>query len=188
MKEHPILFSTPMVQAILAVSAPFSSICHRKTMTRRVIRNPESYSNIRECEFCCPYGVAGDRLWVRETWKRDTLAQHAGYIYKADCDEKKAKDYQGFWKPSIFMPRHASRINLQIEKIRVEQLQEISDGDAEKEAIKRNHSVHWPDGDPGYMDDVMRRNFAATWDTINGKKHPWKSNPWVWVIEFKRIT
>jgi hypothetical protein len=186
MKEYPILFSTQMVKAILE---------GRKTMTRRVVKpQPEAkYSNgdwyadrynhtddwcfwgERDTEvrnicglplFRCPYGQTGDRLWVRETFVPDARGKP---IYRADCDSGVIA-----WKPSIFMPRNFSRITLEITNVRVERLQSITAMDATKE------------GSYLATDKDDERGFVNLWDSINGKTYPWASNPWVWVIEFKR--
>lgn len=162
MNEHPIIFSTEMVRAILD---------GRKTMTRRVINHPERYEHIRECDFCCPYGQVGDKLWVRESFliKHDYKTPKGFPYYKTNfCDDKITK-----WKPSIFMPRWASRITLEITGIRVERLQEISEQDAKDEGIC-------------FYDDNAVDVFRELWDSINAKRgYSWESNPFVWVIEFK---
>jgi hypothetical protein len=90
------------------------------------------------------------------------------------------------WRPSIFMPRWASRITLEITSVRVERLGEITEEDAEKEGIELKGYKKWrpPDTEIPY---TRRDHFEALWDSINGKKHPWASSPWVWVIEFKRV-
>lgn len=129
----------------------------------------------------CPQGRIGDKLWVRETWTR---SQHLGDIfYKAT---------HGFevkipWKPSIHMRRVDSRINLLVVSVRVQRIQDISEQDAMAEGMKGDHSVKWPNGDPGTMQDVYRRHFLQVWDKINGKRMPWEKNPWVWAIEFRKL-
>jgi uncharacterized protein YhfF len=117
----------------------------------------------------CPYGQPGDRLWVRETWAK------AGEIgdeteYRADNDDPTA----GKWRPSIHMPRWASRITLEITAVRVERLQEISEADAMAEGVSdsANYSA--------------RDHFHRLWLEINGPES-WIKNPWVWIIEFKRV-
>lgn len=115
-----------------------------------------------------PYGLSGDRLWVRETW---SLADDDLW-YRADTDEPERIR----WKPSIFMPRWASRIMLEVVSVRVERLQNISEEDAEAEGI-----APWADG--GY-----RPAFHLLWNTINLKRgYPWSESPWVWVVEFRRV-
>mgnify|MGYP003896954981 CR=1 FL=1 len=178
----------PMVRATMAGA---------KTNTRRVVRTDHSrtvlYFNESDAlpqgagwyEFkggCwsylrCPYGVPGDRLWVRET-----LWRNGGYV--ADGPSKVKNDGK---VPAIFMPRWDGRITLEVTAVRVERLQDISEEDARAEGIEPRHNAKWPNGDPGYMHDVARRTFASGWDSINGKRAPWASNPWVWVVTFKRL-
>lgn len=130
----------------------------------------------------CPYGQVGDRLWVRETW-----AEQGGDIYyKADWGNNKPVNmfYDRIkWRSSRFMPRWASRINLEITGIRVERLQEISREDIAREGCP------WQRGD-GPWDDIenARRWFRELWDSLNGKRYPWSMNPWVWVVSFKEIS
>jgi hypothetical protein len=175
MKQHPILFSTPMVQAILD---------GRKTMTRRVMKvQPEAFCGgvMRPLLTTCPYGWIGDRLWVRETWQQ---GQRNGsdlvLFYKASHEKEVDEDIK--WKPSIFMPRWASRITLEITGVRVERLQEIKEKDAKAEGSPTlkgcQHTLK------GYR---YLLSFERLWDSINGKKYPWSSNPWVWVIKFKKL-
>lgn len=157
MKERPILFSGPMVRAIREA---------RKTQTRRVVKeiDPDEFVSSNEADnlaLCCPYGAVGDRLWVRETWQ----GNQGDIRYGADGDS--LHGYNG-WRPSIFMPRWASRITLEVTGVRVERVQEISEEDAQAEGV------------------AHRCDYKVVWDAINGKKYPWSSNPWVWVIEFKR--
>jgi len=210
--ERPILFSAPMVRAILD---------GRKTMTRRVMKRkfphgePEGNTTSLggwpvhfpdgtwENEWC-PYGFPGQRLWVRETfaevgcigWPIDKFE----YQYRADFSEGKWLGYADMcfekWKPSRFMPRAASRILLEITGVRVERLQDISEQDAIAEGVESFRPIPG-DGDPetlfaNYMN--KRRfsyrtaywSFASLWQSINGPES-WEQNPWVWVVEFKRI-
>jgi len=162
MKSRPILFSTDMVQAILA---------GKKTQTRRIVKSRHFLKN-------CPYGQPGDQLWVRETFKtvekpiRDSGSgaimayDTPEYIYKADKLPHIQKLIK--WKPSIFMPREASRITLEITDIRVEKLHNITEEDAIAEGFK----------------DITA--FGMKWVMLNGGPS-WEGNPWVWVIKFKRI-
>lgn len=129
------------------------------------------------CE--CPYGIPGDRLWVREAFLNNSLPGYDPvYFYRAD-DPEKPIDRQ--WKPSIFMPRTASRITLEITGIRAERVQDITSASAIAEGI-------------GVDDGQMREtpNFRELWDSINAKRakgiYAWVNNPWVWVIQFKQIT
>lgn len=205
-KFIPILFSTPMVQAILE---------GRKSMTRREVK-PEliqsencfhwnkwinqQYSNPE----CSPYGKVGDILWVRETslW---VMRDHAHdllegskdnnqIVYKASVNEdwfNYAKEkYNYKWKPSLFMPKDACRIFLKITNVRVERLADISPNDSIKEGIEVEGSNPW------YKDYIRNIDFypfanpwfsfRSLWISINGKDS-WNANPWVWVIEFKRV-
>jgi hypothetical protein len=199
MKEKPILFSTEMVRAILA---------GRKTQTRRVIKptketewllldnwadsyvkNPGNY--LAEA---CPYGTPGDRLWVRETHgiQLEPDKDHPkGYvIYRADLPDGASFAYEGggsAWRPSIFMPRWASRILLEITHIRVERVQEITPANCGAEGIDIPHPQN-----PN-IEEALKHlaayhyAFEKLWDSINAKRgYPWESNPWVWVIEFRR--
>ena len=154
----------------------------------------------------CPYGAPGDRLWVRETWHgsfmmdsepvRAITACHAeghkfGRVahYAADGNPCATA---GRARPSIHMPRSASRITLEVVSVRVERLQEISEEDAVAEGallfdgpdtFRDNagmQSLYFPG--MGYAQAAFR----DLWDSINAKRAPWESNPWVWVIEFRR--
>lgn len=195
MKEHPILFSGPMVKAILE---------GKKTVTRRVIkeiRNGWRDGTIIENEdrdyFTCPYGRPGDRLWVRETWaahlchddtkprdipyriymKNPSEHPHGASVYYAVLDNSWDWEDRGKIRPSIFMPRWASRINLEIISIGVERLQEITEDEAEKEGLCFDEQNQI----------TAREHFENLWNKINGKKHLWESNPYVWRIEFERV-
>lgn len=207
MKERPIIFSTPMVKAILE---------GRKTQTRRVVKpqpnathDGEPYwfsGGYRAWEYRsttdvlrkggnvlpCPYGKPGDRLWVRESgWERpertakmmregaDTWPRFA---YVADSwSEDDHADFKrwGFKRrPSIHMPRWASRITLEITAVRVERLNDISESDALAEgAIVPG----WPGA------ECAVDAFHEIWSTINGPS-AWSANPWVWVVVFQRVT
>ncbi|ROO33430.1 hypothetical protein [Pseudomonas sp. 7SR1] len=238
-KERPILFSAPMVRAILE---------GRKTVTRRAVKiQPRSKADIgsyglgqpfirhpdvtkRNPE--CPYGRPGDRLWVRETTEADEdtaecailsryVADHAPVLYSG-CEDP---EYNGTWahwdyprqsRPSIHMPRWASRILLEIIDVRVERLKDISDEQAQAEGCfftdygkQCFHGGHgWKDvGDcpavaghqqrEGWMWDKTtsheqclgsaRHAFGNLWNKVNGPD-AWDANPWVWVVEFKRVT
>ena len=135
--------------------------------------------NVWSPVFACPYGKPGDRLWVRESFRQ----MQDGIDYKADHEYR-----IGFtWKPSIHMFRKDSRITLEITNIRVERLREISEDNAKAEGV----SIGWyvrdtPDGEERVPTDFVS-GFRHAWDKINGKKHPWASNPWIWVIEFKKV-
>ena len=131
------------------------------------------------------YRVGGTRLWVRETWapidRTQSNAEGQPAWYRADQE----RDIVGFpWKPSIHMPRWASRITLEIVSVRVERLNGISRKDAAAEGIC------YPDGEPKpewyWNSNFPEQNFAGLWEAINGRGS-WQANPWVWVVEFKRI-
>jgi len=196
-KERPILFSAPMVRAILE---------GRKTMTRRVIPEalidkyydyddwcnsvmPSDVSCTREYEKQffgnrCKYGKAGDRLWVRETWARYNIEAHRHDIaYKATVPSDWPKE--GRWRPSIHMPRWASRINLEITGVRVERLNDISPFDCHQEGAASGE-VRWNGNTPVPVGSGVKDNFRNLWESINGEGS-WQANPFVWVIEFKRI-
>lgn len=205
MKERPILFSAPMVRAILEGI---------KTQTRRVItqknnphdfiggigdskndphnygfENPEVMGHfITLPEQRCPHGCIGDYLWVRETFAWLPSGMNADpkdgyYVYRADAPMNVK------WKPSIHMPRWVSRINLEITDVRIERLQDISEDDAMLEGVIGNKERHiWKDyKDVGGYHDTAKESFISLWTFINGDES-WKANPWVWVIEFERIT
>ena len=209
MKERPILFSAPMVRALLDGS---------KTQTRRPCKYP-IYANGFKFDghdfLChndylppsatlmdvkrggieyttsdhagwdseCPYGQPGDRLWVREAhwWFKDEPDHETGYFppkltaddveYRADGD-----DGRKVWRPSIHMPRWASRILLEVTGARLERLQDISHADAWLEGV----------GAPGTKYDFAEGIdlYRTLWESINGPES-WAANPWVWVVEFK---
>lgn len=209
MKERPILFSAQMVRAILDGS---------KTQTRRVIKNTGTYAiedhhgiitakrERAALATQCRYGQPGDRLWVRETWQGPLLEseeqedefRQSPDIYKKPgfcayraTDTLYAIDADGRelgWRPSIHMPRWASRILLEITGVRVERLADISKDDAMAEGI-----VIQPDGGFGLADSTHYNfsdptdSYCSLWESINGAGS-WFENPWVWVVEFKRVT
>lgn len=161
----------------------------------------------------CPYGKVGDRLWVREMWRvgmrEDPYWRYKGVQYKADelCPENEkdelpllvlpeARDMEvsPSWRPSIFMPRWASRITLEITDIRVERVQDITAKDATAEGVGRLFEIDVAfDGKftdiPFNMEEGLAvHQFARLWDSINSKRgYPWESNPWVWVLTFKVV-
>ncbi len=210
-KDRPILFSGAMVRAILD---------DRKTQTRRIVKpqptqplaghviysTDEKQSGTwrfatndnHEGEYRrCPYGLPGDRLWVRETFTelrsnhyhdsgpREKLIEYAGRVvrngieYRVDAtsdETERCREELGYqWKPSIFMPRWASRITLEVTTVRVERLQEITEADAQLEGFAQSNTT------------LARSEFIRTWKLINGVSS-WSANPWVWVVSFKRVT
>jgi hypothetical protein len=268
MAERPILFSGPMVRALLD---------GRKWQTRRIVKDrpkkdprvwclqslPHAgplrdgswmFSDVDPAEWGtffpsdyldgggirCPYGVAGDRLWVRETWKSrerrctedddhaedEACSEHCQqtYVYYAATPRvgfRPVPDraritylvesspltewYTSGWRPSIHMPRWASRLLLEVTEVRVERLQDITEEDARAEGLKKlskDGGITWKfgipdrDGLPGEDDDGQhwhewatdpRKAFAKLWDRINGDRASWASNPWVWVVSFPRL-
>ncbi len=221
-KERPILFSAPMVRAILE---------GRKTVTRRAL-NAQSLKNIDygvqlgECHELpsegplhpnsigyytdfCPFGQPGDRLWVREAFGLQVRNYGGGtgehIVYRATnpdaiyCKSAEGQEYPVKWKPSIHMPRHSSRILLEITAVRVERLQDISGDQAVSEGLiwrgqesgkafyshaerKYPPGAHQQFGISG-VDAVSA--FRNLWNSVGGD---WDANPWVWVVEFKRVT
>lgn len=185
MKEHPMLFSAPMVRAILE---------GRKTQTRRVVKRqpemvdeytvkpwagcPKSLLKLLQEANRCPYEV-GMRLWVRETWCSPDEDNPKTVWYRADADDPVTKAFSEkfcTWRPSIHMPRWASRITLEITGVRVERVQDISEKDVQREGI---------DTDPKQWDACYTDAFIRLWTSIYGPES-WAANPWVWVVEFKR--
>ena len=194
----PIIFSTPMVKAILA---------GKKTMTRRPLkRQPEkSWGDVYQwhskgvsiCTGCdklkdslvdyAPY-KPGDVLYGRETWAE--VGWGSGhYIYRAD-DLKKYKD-DGKWRPSIHMPREAARIFLKVPDVRAERLQDITIADIFAEGIPNECGDCTLCGDEPWNADCTdyRLAFSKLWNGIYAKKpeYQWSKNPYVWVIAFERV-
>jgi hypothetical protein len=220
MTERPIIFSAPMVRAILD---------GRKTQTRRVAKpQPPDPADIwaragidygwftddvtpgvfrvagpvwavRETgyptQIRCPYGQPGDRLWVRETFCElsvpDPDTGEVEVAYRADDgwihNEPDSKEMLpgGRWRPSIHMPRWASRIDLEVTGVRVERVQDISGADVFAEGVDNGKSnpkmgKRW--------ENMQRMAFQDLWDSINKKRgFGWDTNPWVWVVEFRRV-
>lgn len=221
MKERPILFSSPMVRAILA---------GQKTQTRRVVK-PQPDHDASVCrdvdtglysldilgrchgDLVCPYGETGDRMWVRETWQVDAprdgtwpdvefygckgaplswipsqyqTPQHV--LFRSTWDGQAIT-----WRPSIHMPRWASRLTLEVTDVRVQRVQEISEEDAKAEGAQPGCGNE-PDScarDNCRCDvtcpEAMsyRGGFRELWDSINAKRgFGWDANPWVWAITF----
>jgi hypothetical protein len=177
MKERPILFNGPMVRALLDGS---------KTQTRRAVKG-EMLSNLgdlphvpdwiaEEAPRLCPYGQPGDHLWVRETAAEISCR----LTYRADTDDG-AHCVVKRWTPSIHMPREWSRILLEIVSVRVERLQDIGTEDIEAEGVVTS--------DEAIMDHGCRARvlgYQRLWESINGAGN-WDANPWVWVVEFRRV-
>lgn len=225
MKELPILFSGPMVQALLAGS---------KTQTRRLMKLPSGFEHadislqrmqdgypegtrpVWECHgepnafsSRCPYGAPGDRMWVKEThyrygkWVRSGKTKNGrqrwrfrawggrSVMFPQDFDgislPKKRTELGWHKRPSIFMPRWASRLVLEVTAVRVERLQDISGRDAKAEGVDEDDFGPPPEHE-GFVFDY-RAGYAQLWDSLNAARgFGWKSNPWVWVVEFKRAS
>ena len=193
MKESPILFSAPMVRALLAGT---------KTQTRRIFK-PDRMTwdaNGRYTTYAmrggelsttgsgpfkpsswlhyCPYGQPGDRLWVRESFARvPTACGSEDIVFAADYQDGSDRAAGVRYTPSIHMPRAVSRITLEITGVRVERLQDISRGDAMAEGCPFPNMAQGPD---------PRDWYAKLWGAINGPDS-WAENPWAWVVEFKAI-
>jgi hypothetical protein len=212
-KERPILFSAPMVRAILE---------SRKTVTRRAVkawqqpqieddgswfavaqRHPRwgfgvSGDDAAECAAelarsgCCPYGGPGERMWVRETWAQPANLDPGPTVYRAtypDCI--KGQGWENLppssairWKPSIHMFRRDSRILLEITDVRVERLQDINEDQAMSEGVDTQAVASFRGTG---VDRPAGFAFRDLWISINGPD-AWAANPWVWVVEFKRVT
>jgi len=141
----------------------------------------------------CPYGVPGDKLYAKETWATERRLDHLSpseignaaevpLWYKADnADSQRSLLERGKWRPAIFMPQWASRITLELTDVRVERLQEITEEDAIAEGFMAMPGIT-SGGSVGLMS--ARACFKECWDALNGKKYPWSSNPWVWVLSF----
>ncbi len=201
MKERPILMSAPMVRAIL------SGV---KTQTRRIVKPQPEVSEqgnlcgpwlsrplgglllpkVQDIAMHCPYGRAGDRLLVRETWAAPHAYDHLPpRLIQADARIHYAatEDRGGLrWRPSIHMPRWASRILLEVTGVRVERLLDISEADAMSEGIVATQDgFGLPDGAFYHAADP-RMSYASLFESINGPGS-WEANPWVFVISFRRI-
>lgn len=216
MSERPIIFSAPMVRAILD---------GRKTQTRRVM-NPQPVPDphatgkhwwecaaVRsmvevedwmqdprdpsQCYFFCPYGRPSDRLWVREAWRchggreYEYQRNRNAVIYRADDDGSTRYDRTHDWRNALFMPRWASRLLLEVVSVRVERVQEITPHDVIDEGF--DDPSWWrefrnSDGRELIREDSALIAFEDTWNDLNAKRgYGWASNPWVWVIEFRRV-
>lgn len=206
MRERPILFSGPMVRAILAGN---------KTQTRRVVKPQPAGAWAAPGKTSCPYGQPGDRLWVRESTHRrpmlnlltgEPLAdKYDGGAYTADgADVLTPEGFDLAWWysrkscPSIHMPRFACRLVLEVTGVRVERLQTITLDDLCEEGISElledpdsipgrafSHAEHAAIGGVPMKHIPEKYGFAALWDSLNGAG-AWDANPWVWVVEFCR--
>lgn len=213
--ERPILFSAPMVRALLAGT---------KTQTRRPLRAgtwfdaqhgvirmaPAGLACTGFAPVACTYGQPGDKLWVREAFSGSIAYERHGYPLKEWGNKiwywADGNPQRGDWtkpRPSIHMPRHLSRITLEVTAVRVERLQSISEVDALAEGIStvrtqawdREHFPVWRDqfdracasGNKPPIGPTPRQSYRALWEQINGQGS-WDKNQWVWVVSFKRVT
>lgn len=194
MKERPILFSAPMIHAILA---------GQKTQTRRIFKEKNGgvqprandIPGMRQVLRNCPYGQHGDQLWVRETWQHSNspygpYTPDCTVFYRADYrddphgmdGEKSPEGKYRTWIPSIHMPRKASRLQLEVIGIRVEKLHDISESDCIAEGAPGGHGAI-----PGYAYNATpQEHYRYIWTSINSAAS-WDANPWVWVVEFKHL-
>jgi hypothetical protein len=214
MADRPILFSGPMVRAILSGA---------KTQTRRLVSprflglfgepdcwEPQHYATWRAwCHhtnqiehFANPFGVSGDRLWVRETWgvigdiragnDGEHFAAHVEYaadLAKRTIDVhmdhwRTSYETLGKWRPSIHMPRWASRLTLEVMSVRVERLHDLSEEDARAEGVEVTNG-HPELGALIGAGPSYREGFAQLWRSINGPGS-WEANPWLWCVAFRR--
>lgn len=200
-KDRPILFNGPLVRAILE---------GRKTVTRRPVKATKAHADGfmmldhgkgwwpyntfgdftsdhegMEYPIACAYGKPGDRLWVREAWARIRVAQAQDQEWVVYREGDNRTDYGGPWKPGIHMFRRDSRILLEITDVRVERLQDITEEQALAEGIKKHSDGGYHVEDGKHYSDCPVESFAGLWSSVGGN---WDANPWVWVVEFKRIT
>lgn len=171
----------------------------RKTATRRVIRpewwrclDPDDPEDLAKAVLQCPYGVAGDHLWVKESWGLwDTDPKdgpkNATIFYKAKDGGRRGLRHQR-WRSPYFMPRWASRFLLEIAQVRIETLQNITEEGAKAEGIEQPVCPH-PDCSPGSCaSSRYRPEFALRWNEINSKRgFGWETDPWVFAIDYKVI-
>ncbi len=193
-KERPIIMSAESVRAILE---------GRKTQTRRVVKQDAItkagilglMAGTGPAFGSCPYGVPGDRLWVKETWwvepefwQKDHGPQPIHYDANVN-DPRQIEDYEK--KPSIFMPRWASRLTLEITDVRVERVQEISFKDCQAEGCDSAWRIAVPDCPHPFCSGWHygeKYHFQHIWDSLNAKRgYAWETNPWVWAVTFRLL-
>lgn len=197
--ERGIIFSGHSVRAIQAGT---------KTQTRRLVKAKHlpfikdllgGFLDGKWNQRPLPYGKPRERLWVKETFNFSSgddllpgenhrlCPERAGWradrvVWRADGERTHPEQGAAIWKPSIYMPRWASRITLEVTDIRVERLQDITEPDAKAEGVTPLKNPHGVVGAYGH-----RLGFAVAWDSLNEKRATWESNPWVWVVDFKRV-
>ncbi|WP_422028117.1 hypothetical protein [Roseovarius sp.] len=190
MTDRPILFSAPMIRALLD---------GRKTQTRRVLKPQPSnvdgvgrwyrMSSGGESLNCYEIPITpGDRVWVRETWNvPDAYLEPRNRQTALELMNYAATPWAipGRWRPSIFMPRWASRLTLTVTDVRVQRVQEISEADAMAEGIKRNIPGWFPVPGIDGSGTTARAAFAMLWDSLNAKRgFGWSENPWIAAYTF----
>lgn len=212
MRQLPILFSTPMVQAILD---------NRKTMTRRtrglekVNENPDNWNLTTDStdkgilffnknghsDRMKPQYQIGDQIYIRETWMPNPnleIFPDKPFLYKQNESEQFIEEWPGYWKPSIHMPKKAARIWLECNGVRCERLEDITDVDAISEGVESKIHKMFGNGyksyilkdEPDLVIDFVKTakdSFIGLWISINEESYNLNSNPWVFVYEFKRI-
>lgn len=216
MKERPVIFNGEMVRAILdgrkTQTRRIMKVQPEPSKTRagdfwfsskklesmvHVSDFMPGNSPIADChlffqEHCCPFGPVGERLWIRETFMdltgtgiEATTGKFEGFAYRADTPagsygDEVRKEYGLKWTPSLHMPRKACRILLEITAVRVERLNDISEEDAMAEGVAPSQHIITP------PEALYRVGFLKLWQSIYGEES-WRANPWVWVIEFRRV-
>jgi len=213
MKERPILFSGTMVRALLRDINPKSQtrriVKPQPTgkllgLLKRPLRAESDPPVLRAWfkagqgeksshEVTCPYGQPGDHLWVRETWAQPTTLDPGPTFYRADYPACVPPGFENVppadtitWKPSIHMPRAASRITLEVTGVRVERLRDISEADALAEGVEALKGGGYRQYETGGGTYPAASSFRSLWRKINGEDS-WDMDPWVWVVEFRRI-
>lgn len=205
MRERPILFNGDMVRAILRGD---------KTQTRRPVRVRKPSDHLvfasPHASAICPFGIPGDRLWVRETWRagiRDpeylmdlVTGDNCDVHYRADGENgrwtletikngtlQSAPAAPPPWRPSIHLPRWASRLTLEVVSVRAQRVQDITEEDAKAEGVERISDGYWMEYGPrARCVASARESFASLWRSIYGAAS-WEVNPWVWAVTFKRL-
>ncbi len=210
MKEHPILFTGPMVRAILE---------GRKTQTRRPFKVPDVDRDVDRVAYDAERGMwelgitiegntasmgwvrapfaVGDRLWVRETFASGVPGCPGGYSYRADHVDPRGDGpaHPMVWTPSIHMPRWASRITLEVTDIRPERVKSITNSDATAEGVEYRRAGGMSPGGSGtfhvgeaHYGRAPKESFELLWDSVYWRgAWRWQHNPWVWAVTFKRV-
>lgn len=210
MKERPMIFNAEMVRAILDGRKTQTRRIMKKQPEPSKAREGDFYfpcdkmqSMVHVSDFipgnsmipdaheffskCCPFGEVGDRIWVRETWTPASVDAEEGHYAPDYRATENGQPVDGRWRPSIHMPRWASRITLEITGVRVERLNSISQEDAQAEGMKlTGWRPTYSDPDSGGEVWTPYDNFAQLWESIYGEES-WQANPWVWAITFRHI-